>query len=106
MGVLEPGLFIGRPCDLPGCAASADPSMSFAHRFSLRVIDGQEVRVRAVALDVHRDFCEVAIAEGGFVRAAGRIETERAALALFAESLAPTHEVAIEATANGRSAAS
>jgi hypothetical protein len=34
IGVLEPGLFIGRPCDLPGCAASADPSMSFAHRFS------------------------------------------------------------------------
>jgi hypothetical protein len=30
----EPGLFIGRPCDLPGCAASADPSMSFAHQFS------------------------------------------------------------------------
>jgi hypothetical protein len=30
----EPGLFCGRPCDLPGCAASADPSMSFAHRFS------------------------------------------------------------------------
>jgi hypothetical protein len=30
----EPGLFSGRPCDLPGCAASADPSMTFAHRFS------------------------------------------------------------------------
>ena len=24
----EPGLFSGRLCDLPGCAASADPSMS------------------------------------------------------------------------------
>jgi hypothetical protein len=33
-GRVEPGLFIGRPCDLPGCAASADPSMSFARRFS------------------------------------------------------------------------
>jgi hypothetical protein len=30
----EPELFDGRPCDLPGCAASANPSMSFAHRFS------------------------------------------------------------------------
>jgi hypothetical protein len=30
----EPELFIGRPCDLPGCAASANPSLSFAHRFS------------------------------------------------------------------------
>jgi Transposase len=34
MGALEPGLFGGRPCDLSGCAASANASMSFAHRFS------------------------------------------------------------------------
>jgi hypothetical protein len=44
MGELEPGLFSGRPCDLPGCAASADPSMSFAHRFSLVINDGKEER--------------------------------------------------------------
>jgi hypothetical protein len=44
MGELEPGLFGGRPCDLPGCAASADPSMSFAHRFSLVINDGKEER--------------------------------------------------------------
>src|SRR4051794_22680579 len=25
--------FGGRPCDWPGCAASADPSVSFAHGF-------------------------------------------------------------------------
>src|SRR5947209_1614480 len=31
---LEPGLFSGRPCDLSGCAASADPSVSFAHGVS------------------------------------------------------------------------
>jgi transposase len=31
--------------------------------------------VRAVALDVHRDFCEVAIVEEGGLRSAGRIET-------------------------------
>ena len=30
--VFEPGLFGGRPCDLSGCASSADPSVSFAHR--------------------------------------------------------------------------
>jgi hypothetical protein len=34
MGVLSPGLFGGRPCDLSGCASSADPSVSFAHRVS------------------------------------------------------------------------
>jgi hypothetical protein len=44
MGELEPGSFCGRPCDLPGCAASADPSMSFAHRFSLVINDGKEER--------------------------------------------------------------
>ena len=31
--------------------------------------------MRAIGLDVHRDFCEVAIAEGGKVRSAGRIAT-------------------------------
>lgn len=43
--------------------------------------------VRKIGLDVHRDFCEVAIAEGGKVRLAGRVTTEPAALRLFAESL-------------------
>jgi hypothetical protein len=59
-----------------------------------------EVWVRSIGMDVHRDFCEVAIAEDGAVRAAGRIQTEPAALELFAQSLAATDEVAIEATAN------
>ena len=53
--------------------------------------------VRSIGMDVHRDFCEVAIAEAGAVRAAGRILTTPAALELFARSLAPTDEVAIEA---------
>jgi hypothetical protein len=35
-------------------------------------------------LDVHRDFCEVAIAEAGSVRSAGRVETTPEALELFA----------------------
>jgi hypothetical protein len=34
--------------------------------------------VRAFGLDVHRDFCEVAIAENDTVRSAGRIPTPRA----------------------------
>ena len=44
--------------------------------------------MRAFGLDVHRDFCEVAIAEEGGVRSAGRIATRVAALELFAQSLA------------------
>ncbi len=49
-------------------------------------------------MDVHRDFCEVAIAENGQVRSAGRIATRVPALELFAQSLAPDDVVALEAT--------
>src|SRR3954467_11933850 len=96
----EPGLFIGRPCDLPGCAASADPSMSFAHRFSLSVDDDEEDGVRAVALDVHRDFCEVAIVTEGRVRSAGPIAARPEALELFARSLDPRDWVTCAVTGN------
>src|SRR5215218_634260 len=44
-------------------------------------------QVRAVALDVHRDFCEVAIVAEGVLRSAGRIETKPGVLELFARSL-------------------
>ena len=43
--------------------------------------------MRAVGLDVHLDFCEVAIVEGGSVRSAGRVETTPEQLELFAQSL-------------------
>jgi transposase len=56
--------------------------------------------MRFIGLDVHRDFCEVAIAEAGAVRSAGRVETEPAVLALFAQSLGGDDEVALEATGN------
>jgi transposase len=56
--------------------------------------------MRTIGLDVHREFAEVAILEGGVVRAAGRVETTPEALRLFAQSLAKTDEVAIEATVN------
>jgi transposase len=54
--------------------------------------------VRGFGLDVHRDFCEVAIAEGGQVRAAGRIATRVDALEVFAASLTADDVVALEAT--------
>ena len=53
---------------------------------------------RAVGLDVHRDFCEVAICEAGAVRSAGRIETSPEALELFAGSLGSEDRVALEVT--------
>ena len=56
--------------------------------------------MRAVALDVHRDFCEVAIVDGGRVRSAGRVEARPEALELFARSLDPRDWVALEVTGN------
>ncbi|MDQ4041188.1 MAG: IS110 family transposase, partial [Actinomycetota bacterium] len=56
--------------------------------------------MRFIGLDVHRDFCEVAISEGGRARSAGRIDTTPQALELFAGSLAPTDRVVLESTGN------
>jgi transposase len=95
----EPGLFGGRPCDLSGCAESANASMSFAHRVS-QSFERRRRQVRAIGLDVHLEFCEVAIAGGGEVRSAGRIETRPEAIELFAQSLGADDRVALEVTGN------
>jgi transposase len=51
---------------------------------------------RAIGLDVHLEFCEVAIVEAGQVRSAGRIETTPERLELFARSLGREDRVALE----------
>jgi len=56
--------------------------------------------MRFIALDVHRDFCEVAIAEDGRVRLAGRVETTPVGLELLAQSLGAGDQVVLEATGN------
>jgi transposase len=56
--------------------------------------------VRDIGLDVHRDFCEVAISEDGELRSAGRIETTPERLELFAQSLGKSDRVALEVTGN------
>jgi transposase len=56
--------------------------------------------MRSVALDVHLDFCEVAIVEEGEVRSAGRIETKPEQIELFAQSLGGDDRVALEVTGN------
>jgi transposase len=58
----------------------------------------RRLAVRFIGLDVHREFCEVAIAEEGRVRSAGRIRTRRAELELFAQSLGSDDQVALEST--------
>jgi transposase len=55
---------------------------------------------RCIGLDVHREFAQVAIWQDGVVRDAGRIATTPEALRLFADSLAASDEVALEATGN------
>lgn len=56
--------------------------------------------MRFIGLDVHQDFCDVAISEGGKARSAGRVKTSRAELGLFARSLGRDDKVVLEATGN------
>jgi transposase len=53
---------------------------------------------RAIGLDVHRDFCVVAICEDGKVRSAGRVPSTPEGLAALTESLLPSDRVALEVT--------
>jgi transposase len=53
---------------------------------------------RAIGLDVHRDFCVVAICEDGVVRSAGRVPSTPEGLRTLAESLLSTDRVALEVT--------
>src|SRR5919197_4839928 len=60
---------LGRPCDLPGWCLE-HVSVVVVRPLVLPVDRGEEVVVsssvgRAIGLDVHRDFCEVAICEAG-----------------------------------------
>jgi transposase len=56
--------------------------------------------VRFVGLDVHLDFCEIAICDAGRTRSGGRVPTSPQGLQILANSLGPDDEVALEATGN------
>jgi transposase len=53
---------------------------------------------RAIGLDVHRDFCVVAICEDGQVRSGARVPSTPEGLTLLAESLMSSDRVALEVT--------
>jgi transposase len=53
---------------------------------------------RAIGLDVHRTFCEVAICEDGEVRSAGRVPSSPEGIGSLAESLLVSDRVALEVT--------
>jgi hypothetical protein len=53
---------------------------------------------RAIGLDVHRDFCVVAICEEGEVRTGARVPSTPEGLAVLAASLLASDRVALEVT--------
>lgn len=53
---------------------------------------------RAIGLDVHRDFCVVAICEDGQVRSGARVPSTPEGLTLLAQGLVPSDRVALEVT--------
>ncbi len=56
--------------------------------------------MRFIGLDVHRDFCEVAVSEGGKAHSAGRVKTTPEALTVLGQSLVPDDRVVLECTGN------
>ena len=56
--------------------------------------------MRFIGLDVHLDFCEIAIIEQGRVRSGGRVPSSPEGLQVLANSLGRDDQVALEATGN------
>ena len=56
--------------------------------------------MREIGLDIHREFCEVAIAEQGEIRSPGWVKITPEALELFAQSLGADDRVALEVSGN------
>src|SRR3954447_2324803 len=91
----------GRPLRLAWLRCERGSVGVVGPQFSRVVGDvGEGSEVRAIGLDGHRDFCEVAIAEQGKVRSAGRIATRPEVIELFAQSLGGDDRVVMEVTGN------
>lgn len=54
--------------------------------------------MRYIGLDVHKDFCEVAVVEAGACRSGPRVRSTPEDLEVFAQSLGPKDQVVLEAT--------
>jgi len=75
--------------------------MSFVHRLSTTNANAkEESQMRSIGLDIHRDFMEVAIAEGSGIRSLPRVEMSSESLELFAGSLGADDQVALEVSGN------
>src|SRR3954464_11335340 len=94
------------PATCLDCAASTYRSVSLSRWFSrCRSTAVVEVKMalarwvgQAIGLDVHRDFCVVAICEDGEVRTGARVPSTPEGLGLLAQSLLPSDRVALEVT--------
>jgi Transposase len=94
-------LVLGRPCDWPDCAASANPYVSFRPTPSpFNRTNEEEVMCRYIGMDVHRSFAQLAIVEDGLCRDEGRIGVKPEDLREWAATLRSDDWVALEATAN------
>jgi len=92
---------VAAPATARVCREHESVAAAITRLISVVVNRREEVGMeRFVGLDVHRDFCEVALVEQGQVRSAGRVATMPEALTLLAQSLGPHAHVALEATAN------
>src|SRR3954451_1719308 len=93
------------PATCLDCAASTYRSVSLSRWFSRSLAASVEVKMglsrwvgRAIGLDVHRDFCVVAICDEGEVRTGARVPSTPEALTVLAESLLASDRVALEVT--------
>src|SRR3954451_24268688 len=102
----EPGLFVRPPLRLAWIVLRARIGLCRCPAGSPAVCQprrGGEDGVgegtgRAIGLDVHRDFCVVAICEDGDVRVGGRVPSTPEGLRLLAQSLVSSDRVALEVT--------
>lgn len=76
-------LALGRPYDLPGCAASANPYMSCKPAGSHHQEGGS---MRIVGMGIHRSFAQVAVLEDGRITGDQRIDLVHHRLVAFART--------------------
>src|SRR5215203_5335326 len=98
----SPGFSFGRPCDLPGlCCEHVSVCVVVPLVLPCGVTRVWEVKMalarsagRAIGLDVHRDFCVVAVYEDGQVRSGARVPSTPEGLEILAQSLVASDRVA------------
>src|SRR3954454_11820493 len=92
--------FGGRPCDCLVALRARIRRCRLPMVLPCRRTRRRELLVRAIGLDVHRDFCEVAISEAGNVRSQAGSRPAPKCSRAFAASLTTDDRVVLEVTGN------